>query len=176
MHQGRHLVRLVCQLRAWDVDPEEGDARLGLIALGNRLDHPPGESSTDTIRADVACIARSSARFCGGGSYVPVQQALLERFATPAGFHPEVRKYRPIDEGISQLNIDSLIEVARIEKEHCVEKRWKFRAGDTTFDLSEKAEDIISLFHRLKGIGDIAVQHDAGHTALPWATIRLDSI
>ena len=41
------------------------------------------------------------------------------------------------------------------------------------FDLSEKEEDIISLFHRFKGIGEIAVQHDAGHTALPWATVRL---
>ena len=87
-----------------------------------------------------------------------------------AGLHPETRELLPIGRGIPQLNIDSLIEVARIKKDQCIEKRWKFRVGDTTFDLSEKAENIISCLNRFKHIGDVAVQ---GHAALPWAAIRL---
>ena len=81
----------------------------------------------------------------------------------------ETRRFLPIDERISPLNTDSLIEVAGVKKDLCVEKRWKFRVGGTTFDLSEKAENIISCVNKLK-IGDIAVQHDA---ALLWAAIRL---
>ena len=86
---------------------------------------------------------------------------------------PKKRRFLPIDEGTSQLDIDSIIEVARIKKAQCVEKRWRFRVGDTTFNLSKKAENIISCVNKLKEIGDIAVQYDAGHAALPWAAIRL---
>ena len=90
-----------------------------------------------------------------------------------AGLHPETRELLPIGRGIPQLNIDSLIELARIKKDQCIEKRWKFRVGDMTFDLSEKAERIISCVNKLKEVGDVAVQYDPGHAALPWATIRL---
>ena len=92
-----------------------------------------------------------------------------------AGLDPKKRRLLPIDglERTSQLNIDSLIEVAAIKKDQCLEKRWKFQVGDTTFNLSEKAENIISCVNKLKGIGDVAVQHDAGNAALPWAAIRL---
>ena len=90
-----------------------------------------------------------------------------------AGLNPKKRRFLPIDEEISQLNIDSLIEIAGVKKDQCLEKRWKFQVGDTTFDLSEKAENIISCVNKLKEIGDVAVQHDSGHAALPWAAIRL---
>ena len=90
-----------------------------------------------------------------------------------AGLDPEKRKSLQIGEGISQLNIDSIIEEAGKKRDQCVEKRWKFRVGDTAFDLSEKAGSIISCVNKLKGIGDVAVQYDPSHAALPWATIRL---
>ena len=86
---------------------------------------------------------------------------------------PKERSFLPIDEGTSQLNIDKITEVARIKKAQCIEKRWKFQIGDRIYDLSEKAESIISCLNKFKEIGDIAVQHDAGHAALPWAAIRL---
>ena len=54
-----------------------------------------------------------------------------------------------------------------------MEKRWKFRVGAMTFDLSEKAESIISCLNKLKEVGDVAVQYDPCHAALPWAAIRL---
>ena len=103
---------------------------------------------------------------CAKAANTPWNQAL-------ACLDPKKRKFLPIDEGTSQLDIDSIIEVAGIKKAQCVEKRWKFRVGDTTFDLSERAENIISCVNKLKEIGDITVQYDAGHAALPWAAIRL---
>ena len=85
---------------------------------------------------------------------------------------PKKRRFLPIDKGVPRLNIDSLIEIAGVKKDQCVENRWKFQVGGTTFDLSEKAESIISCVNKLKEIGDVAIQHDAGHAALPWAAIR----
>ena len=90
-----------------------------------------------------------------------------------AGLDPKKRRFLPIDEGIRPLNIDSLIEIAGAKKDQCVEKRWKFQVGGTTYDLTEKAENIISCVNKLKKIGDVAVQHDSGHAALSWAAIRL---
>lgn len=59
---GRYRVCILCQLRAWDVYPEEWDAGLGLIARTNELLHSPGESLTDTIRADIVCVISHAAK------------------------------------------------------------------------------------------------------------------
>lgn len=90
-----------------------------------------------------------------------------------ASLDPKKKKSLQIDEGTSQLNIDSIIEEAGSKRDQCVEKRWKFWIVDMKFDLSEKAERIIACLNKLKEIGDVAVQYSPGRAALPWAAIRL---
>jgi len=60
------------------------------------------------------------------------------------------------------------------KKQSCLKKCWKYK--------NSKGEDVIlrDLFAKIvvwvdkfKEVGDMAVQYDPGHAALPWAAVRL---
>lgn len=72
--------------------------------------------------------------------------------------------------------LKSLTELSRLtekSREECIKKRWKYtrKSGETVVlrDLFDKVMRWINVF---KEIGDVAVQYDPGHAALPWAGIR----
>jgi hypothetical protein len=69
--------------------------------------------------------------------------------------------------------VADLYAFAEKSKKKCIDKRWKYtrRSGETVIlrDVFEKLVKWIGIF---KEIGDIAVQYDPFHAALPWAGIR----
>jgi hypothetical protein len=62
---------------------------------------------------------------------------------------------------------------AEISKQKCINSRWKHtrKSGETVIirDVFDKIVRWIDIF---KQVGDIAVQYDPAHAALPWAAIR----
>ena len=159
-------------------------AAAGLVERGQEIPRSVPLAGPDKVQIRDPMIHDSTQKFCeptqgpteepqnGTDSRcVGVANTLWDQAL--AGLDPKKRKFLPIDEGTSQLNIDRVIEVVRIKIAQWVEKRWKFRFGGRVCDLSERAESIISFLNKFKEIGDVAVQHDAGHAALPWAAIRL---
>lgn len=58
-------------------------------------------------------------------------------------------------------------------KRECVKKRWTYtrKSGETVIlrDVFDKVIRWIDLF---KQVGDVAVQYDPVHAALPWAGVR----
>lgn len=63
--------------------------------------------------------------------------------------------------------------VAEDRKQLCLRKRWKFKkANGEEIILRDLYDKILVWLDRFKGIGDIAMQYDAGHAALPWAAVR----
>lgn len=104
---GQYRVRFQSELRAWGTDLDEWGVGLVLIASVNGLSDPPGDASTDTIRADVSCVICRSARFCGGVSYEPVKQAVLEEVATSRIFMPCPGKYQ--SEKLAGTNKDRVV-------------------------------------------------------------------
>lgn len=58
-------------------------------------------------------------------------------------------------------------------KQECIKKRWKYtcKSGETVI-LRDVFDKIIRWIDIFKQVGDIAVQYDPVHTALPWAGIR----
>jgi hypothetical protein len=73
-----------------------------------------------------------------------------------------------------KLNILSdLLELTMQSKQECIKKRWRYtrKSGETVIfvDLFSKIVKWINLF---KEVGDIAVQYDPVHAALPWAGVR----
>lgn len=66
-----------------------------------------------------------------------------------------------------------LREKAENSRNHFMASRWKYtrKSGETVImrDLFEKLVRWIDMF---KEIGDLAVQYDPTHAALPWAGIR----
>ena len=58
------------------------------------------------------------------------------------------------------------------KQELCDAKRWKFELFGRQLILRDIAAKIIDLVQTFKDIGDIAVNFDPVHIALPWAGVR----
>ena len=57
-------------------------------------------------------------------------------------------------------------------KEANITKRLKLKWGDKEIDVQETADRLVGWVTKFKEIGDIAVQYDPVHAALPWAGVR----
>jgi len=82
------------------------------------------------------------------------------------------------DELKQQLGTDkletpqSVLQAATQAKEANMATRQKLRWGDKEVDVQETADRLIGWITKFKEVGDIAVQCDSGHAALPWAGVR----
>ena len=77
-------------------------------------------------------------------------------------------------DGSDKLDILSdLFQVTEQSRQECIKKKWRYKrkSGETIIfvDLFGKIFKGIDLF---KQVGDIAVQYDPIHAALPWAGVR----
>ena len=80
-----------------------------------------------------------------------------------------------IDQGLmgSHISIDDVHAAVQDKLDQCIQKRWKYtRSNGQKVVLWNVLEKIMKWVNRFKEIGDVAVQYDPGHAALPWAAIR----
>ena len=70
--------------------------------------------------------------------------------------------------------LSDLGQLVATAKESSVSKRWRFhRPGDgQTVILRDLFSKIVVWIDHFKEIGDIVVQYDPVHAALPWAGVR----
>jgi len=62
---------------------------------------------------------------------------------------------------------------AQRSEQLCVEKQWKFLwKGEDVF-LKDVASKLVGWISKFTDIGDIVIQYDPGHSAIPWAGFRL---
>lgn len=94
-----------------------------------------------------------------------------------AKISPEDRQY--IDFA-SQDKLDVLTDLQALTsdaKDRSIKDRWRFRRpghggeGETVI-LRDLFSKIVTWIDHFKRIGDIIVQYDPGHAALPWAGVR----
>jgi len=69
--------------------------------------------------------------------------------------------------------LEKVLERTVESRDACQEKGLKFEFGEKTFVVRDLADKILSWVEKFKEVGDIAVQYDPGHAALPWAGVRL---
>ena len=69
--------------------------------------------------------------------------------------------------------LEKVLERTVESRDACREKGLKFKFGEKTFVVRDLAEKIMSWVEKFKEIGDVAVQYDPVHAALPWVGIRL---
>ncbi|RYP43836.1 hypothetical protein DL768_009643 [Monosporascus sp. mg162] len=90
-----------------------------------------------------------------------------------AQLHDEDR--RNIDFGRpDKLNaLADLHALTEKSKQECIKKRWKYtrKSGETVI-LRDVFDKIVRWIDIFKQVGDVAVQYDPVHAALPWAGIR----
>ena len=68
--------------------------------------------------------------------------------------------------------VKQLLEHAIQARRDNIASQWKIKWGGKEINVREKAEKLVGWIAKFKEIGDIAVQYDPGHAALPWAGVR----
>ena len=70
--------------------------------------------------------------------------------------------------------LDNILEHIERKKQACLEKRWKYhkKNGDVII-IRDVLDKVATWLEKFKEIGDIIVQYDPTHAALPWAGVRL---
>jgi ankyrin repeat domain-containing protein 50 len=79
----------------------------------------------------------------------------------------------PVDGNDSGAGLlDELCRLALKQKEKCDGKRWKFAFNGQQVILRDVAQKIFYWLQKFKEAGDITVNFDPVHAALPWAAFR----
>ena len=90
--------------------------------------------------------------------------------------NPEDRKWVAFD-GQDKLEVlTDLQDLTERAKTRAIEKRWRFRRpglGGETVILRDLFSKIVTWINHFTRIGDIVVQYDPIHAALPWAGVCL---
>jgi hypothetical protein len=68
--------------------------------------------------------------------------------------------------------LDEVVQLIR-ESKPIYDQKYQFQLGGKTFIARELADKVLTCVETFKEIGDIAVQYDPVHAALPWAAFRL---
>ncbi|KAK2026562.1 hypothetical protein LX32DRAFT_684499 [Colletotrichum zoysiae] len=87
--------------------------------------------------------------------------------------NPDIQKHLNQTSSRKRGILDDVLKEADAQRRDHLRKRWKFTKpnGDTII-VRDVLEKIVGWVQRFKEAGDIIVQYDPGHGALPWAAIR----
>lgn len=72
----------------------------------------------------------------------------------------------------SESSINDLLQLAKDKQEMCDQRAFKFTFRGQEIILRDTAYKVISFLEKFKAVGDIAVNFDPVHAALPWAGVR----
>ncbi|KAL8753191.1 MAG: hypothetical protein Q9184_005493 [Pyrenodesmia sp. 2 TL-2023] len=68
--------------------------------------------------------------------------------------------------------LEKTLKTAEEKKQICLKRRWKFKVNGKDVIVRDVLEKVIRWLDHFKAIGDIAIQYDQAHAALPWAGVR----
>jgi hypothetical protein len=68
--------------------------------------------------------------------------------------------------------LDHLCEVAKRKQNEVDDKRWRFELHGRKIIMRDVVHKVVKWLDLFKQVGDVAVQYDPGHAALPWAGVR----
>ena len=77
--------------------------------------------------------------------------------------------------GVNKPELETLQDVLKMAiqaKEANMANKLKLKWGDKEIDVQETADRLVGWIARFKEIGDIVMQYDPVHAALPWAGVR----
>ena len=69
--------------------------------------------------------------------------------------------------------LQDLTRVIEDKRQNCVDREWKLDRSDGTVSVRELFGKMVAWINKFKEVGDIAIQYDPVHAALPWAAVRL---
>ncbi|KAK2038169.1 hypothetical protein LZ31DRAFT_132749 [Colletotrichum somersetense] len=85
----------------------------------------------------------------------------------------DVRSEINFTQGSKQTSVDELLAATAKAKDSLDAKSWSFTRNGKKVIVRDVLTKVAKWVHHFKEVGDIAVQYDPGHAALPWAGVRL---
>jgi len=59
-------------------------------------------------------------------------------------------------------------------KQICVDRQWKFtKHNGEVVVIRDSLQKVVEWIHKFREVGDMVMQYDPAHAALPWAGVRL---
>jgi len=90
------------------------------------------------------------------------------------GLSDDYKKELDFTHSDKPLQPSDLIQVVVNKKEECVKKQWTLytnKAGEKV-PLRDVLGKVVDWLDRFKHVGDLAVQFDPAHAAIPWMAVR----
>ncbi|MCJ1378529.1 hypothetical protein MMC17_001628 [Xylographa soralifera] len=88
--------------------------------------------------------------------------------------HPEDQA--PVNQTLTSrvVVLKDILNKIQEKKQQCLQKRWTYKneKGETVI-LRDVFDKITVWIDKFKAVGDMVVQYDTAHAALPWAAVRL---
>lgn len=74
----------------------------------------------------------------------------------------------------TQFDPKSLLDTVGSKRQECVSKQWNLytRKDGEKAKVRDVFEKLSGWIDKFKDVGDVIVQYDPGHAALPWAAVR----
>lgn len=71
-----------------------------------------------------------------------------------------------------QTFLSDLTTTIKGKRQNCVAKEWKLNRGDEVISVREIFGKMVFWINKFKEVGNMAIQYDPLHAALPWAAVR----
>ena len=68
--------------------------------------------------------------------------------------------------------LENMLDAAVDKQQECDRWKWKFTLNGLDVVLADHAANVIHWLKKFKEVGDVAVNYDPVHAALPWAGVR----
>lgn len=85
---------------------------------------------------------------------------------------PEDKARFPFGEGDIHGHLESVLQQTMEARERFSGEKWKIEIRGNAINLRDYFDNILQWVEKYKPVGDIAMQYDPVHAALPWAGIR----
>ncbi|KAH0551769.1 hypothetical protein GP486_007014, partial [Trichoglossum hirsutum] len=68
--------------------------------------------------------------------------------------------------------LEDVLKAVDEKKQACLRGRWRYKKGNREIIIRDQLEKMAKWVNKFKEVGDVAIQHDPAHAALPWAGVR----
>ena len=130
------------------------------------LTHPSSSSDTAPVFTQTAEASVPSNNTDWGSTSTDLWARALESLSA------KHRAAHQVPQQPSRDIIDHLCALSQQKRTECEEQRWKVEIDGHQVILRDVAEKFFAWLHKFKEIGDVIVNYDPVHLALPWAGIR----
>ena len=86
---------------------------------------------------------------------------------------PEDKRHVYFDYSDKLAVLNDVLELVTAKKNLCMKKRWKYKKSNgEEVILRDLFEKMTKWVNKFKEVGDLAMQCNPAHAALPWAAVR----